>query len=367
MKSHSIQAGPNQKDTTAQAQRRSPPISVPLNQQPDIAAQLDAAAQGHSFAEVSVSPAPPGTIQPKLTVGAPDDKYEDEADHVAGQVMRMPDSAMQPSIGTHVTGRLLAGRIQHHPAGPTQIQRHRDEAAAYIGAHGLPVALPLPANAGEARQRVAAYVNNWNNAENHRVGLRNAWNAPNAIGAAQNMLIHLPAELNKPIGAPAQQAARVGLYHQWIAGNLASTERNIANSFTPPGGAAPVAANLTPIATNATSAAIGHDGGHFGFSLQAFIAGHAPPPLYLSAWLWNRGMGWTQALNQVFITEIIHTPAITDVHLVSPHFVGILNPHQNNNAAQLAAIGPAGGGQVAAEIRRLLQAGFTWNGATLHR
>src|SRR5689334_14569698 len=62
---------------------------------PDIPAQLGAAGQGHSFASVGVTPAPLGAIQPKLTVGAADDKYEDKADRVAGQVMRMPDSAIQ--------------------------------------------------------------------------------------------------------------------------------------------------------------------------------------------------------------------------------------------------------------------------------
>lgn len=34
-------------------------------------------------------------IQARLTVGKPDDKYEQEADRVADQVMRMPDSTVQ--------------------------------------------------------------------------------------------------------------------------------------------------------------------------------------------------------------------------------------------------------------------------------
>lgn len=33
---------------------------------------------------------PGGTLQPKLTVGAADDRYEHEADRMAEQVMRMP-------------------------------------------------------------------------------------------------------------------------------------------------------------------------------------------------------------------------------------------------------------------------------------
>jgi len=36
-----------------------------------------------------------GTIQAKLTIGQPNDKYEQEADRVADQVIRMPDSAIQ--------------------------------------------------------------------------------------------------------------------------------------------------------------------------------------------------------------------------------------------------------------------------------
>jgi len=36
-----------------------------------------------------------GVIQPKLTIGAPNDKYEQEADRVADQVMRMPDPQVQ--------------------------------------------------------------------------------------------------------------------------------------------------------------------------------------------------------------------------------------------------------------------------------
>jgi hypothetical protein len=37
----------------------------------------------------------PATLQPKLEIGQPDDKYEREADRVADQVMRMPDPAIQ--------------------------------------------------------------------------------------------------------------------------------------------------------------------------------------------------------------------------------------------------------------------------------
>ncbi|MBD1847219.1 DUF4157 domain-containing protein [Cyanobacteria bacterium FACHB-63] len=50
-------------------------------------------AWGHDFSKVSVLP-----VQRKLTVGQPNDPYEQEADRVAEQVMSMPDSATQQPI-----------------------------------------------------------------------------------------------------------------------------------------------------------------------------------------------------------------------------------------------------------------------------
>ncbi len=38
-------------------------------------------------------------LQAKLKIGAPDDKYEQEADQVADQVMRMPDAEVQGKPG----------------------------------------------------------------------------------------------------------------------------------------------------------------------------------------------------------------------------------------------------------------------------
>lgn len=37
-----------------------------------------------------------GTIQPKLRIGRPNDIYEQEADRVADEVMRMPEPTIQP-------------------------------------------------------------------------------------------------------------------------------------------------------------------------------------------------------------------------------------------------------------------------------
>jgi len=58
-----------------------------------------------------------GVIQPKLTVGAPDDEYEQEADRVADQVMRMPDPAIQRSAGCTSCGDLDEDQIQTKPIG----------------------------------------------------------------------------------------------------------------------------------------------------------------------------------------------------------------------------------------------------------
>jgi hypothetical protein len=38
-----------------------------------------------------------GVIQPKLRIGQANDRYEQEADRVAEQVMRMPEPAIQPT------------------------------------------------------------------------------------------------------------------------------------------------------------------------------------------------------------------------------------------------------------------------------
>ena len=49
------------------------------------------------------------TVQTKLTVGAPNDVYEQEADRVAGQVMSMPDAATQRPNQTGLPDGLKSG------------------------------------------------------------------------------------------------------------------------------------------------------------------------------------------------------------------------------------------------------------------
>ncbi len=48
---------------------------------------------GHDFSQVPVHPGVPGHIQPKLTVNEPEDQYEQEADRIDDQVIRMPEKS----------------------------------------------------------------------------------------------------------------------------------------------------------------------------------------------------------------------------------------------------------------------------------
>ena len=63
-------------------------------------------------------PAP--VLAPKLRLGAPDDRFEREADRVAEQVMRMPDPQLQPGGAEGPKIPLAQGheRVQAKPAGP---------------------------------------------------------------------------------------------------------------------------------------------------------------------------------------------------------------------------------------------------------
>ena len=62
-----------------------PPIAI------DARKQSKSPFTGHSFGQIAVRPLVSPRIQTKLTIGQPNDKYEQEADRVAEQVMRMPD------------------------------------------------------------------------------------------------------------------------------------------------------------------------------------------------------------------------------------------------------------------------------------
>lgn len=82
---------PQQNPLTSQArvpgllQRRQ--LLTPATNQP-VSHTPSATGRGFYFGNIPV-------LQPKLTIGQPNDKYEQEADHVADQVMRMPEPVIQ--------------------------------------------------------------------------------------------------------------------------------------------------------------------------------------------------------------------------------------------------------------------------------
>jgi hypothetical protein len=103
--------GKNSSDSSATPLRtgmfRSRPFSDPTvsdevspHQQelPDLQTQLERGARfNQSLSRMKVHPNKP-VIQPKITVGAPGDKYEQEADRMAQQVMSMPAAISHPPI-----------------------------------------------------------------------------------------------------------------------------------------------------------------------------------------------------------------------------------------------------------------------------
>ena len=52
---------------------------------------------GHDFSRISINPPTTRAIQTKLAINEPGDEYEQEADRVAEQVMRMPEPQLQRS------------------------------------------------------------------------------------------------------------------------------------------------------------------------------------------------------------------------------------------------------------------------------
>src|SRR6478672_9140162 len=52
---------------------------------------------GHDFGQIPVRVKSPANMQAKLMVNTPGDIYEQEADRVSEQVMRMPDPRLQPA------------------------------------------------------------------------------------------------------------------------------------------------------------------------------------------------------------------------------------------------------------------------------
>ncbi|OLP17677.1 hypothetical protein BST81_15265 [Leptolyngbya sp. 'hensonii'] len=77
-----------------------------------------------------------GKVQTKLTVGAPQDQYEQEADRVAAQVMQMPAPQPQPVHSVQRHGQGHEDQAQRHGDHDDQAQRHEEEDQAQTKAIG---------------------------------------------------------------------------------------------------------------------------------------------------------------------------------------------------------------------------------------
>ncbi|MEP0855601.1 DUF4157 domain-containing protein [Trichocoleus sp. DQ-U1] len=106
-----------------------PVATEQFGEQPDLQTQLDRATRfGHHFAQVKVYGDLPQVIQPKLTIGPPRDKYEQEADQVAAQVMAMPTPDSQSSVQRQpseeskspLTASILRAAQRQEPQQPIQ-------------------------------------------------------------------------------------------------------------------------------------------------------------------------------------------------------------------------------------------------------
>ncbi|MEP0755211.1 DUF4157 domain-containing protein [Trichocoleus sp. Lan] len=127
MRLHDPKKEPKNSSAQVKSQFQSRPFAVqakPQDQEtPDLQAQLESAQRfGHDFANISIqnpgSPTP-SRIQPKLTIGAPGDKYEQEADKTAAEVVQRLHAPV-PSYGrdfsqpeSEFVQRMKAGTVQN--------------------------------------------------------------------------------------------------------------------------------------------------------------------------------------------------------------------------------------------------------------
>ena len=87
----------------------------PQQETPDLQTQLERATRfGHNFGQVQVGDTP-AVIQPKLAIGAPGDKYEQEADQTAAQVMSMAAPANQQSVQREIAPEEEKEKLQTKP------------------------------------------------------------------------------------------------------------------------------------------------------------------------------------------------------------------------------------------------------------
>jgi hypothetical protein len=100
---------------------------------------------GHNFSKVRVQGAGAGILQAKLAVGEPNDQYEQEADRVAGEIMRMPNAGIQPGLVGERVSRLSNQVV---PRAPLQ-ERGGEGDEASTGEPQVAAPDALPANEDE--------------------------------------------------------------------------------------------------------------------------------------------------------------------------------------------------------------------------
>lgn len=116
----------------AQAKTQAPTQEVehPSSKQetPDLQTQLDRASRyGHNLGRMQARIQRSSAIQPKLTIGQPGDKYEQEADRVADSVMAMPAPTAQPKIQRQTEDEELQTKSSDSIPPSIQLQAEEEE------------------------------------------------------------------------------------------------------------------------------------------------------------------------------------------------------------------------------------------------
>ena len=100
----------------------------------------------HDFGRIPVYPPTAGVLQTKLAISTPGDQYEQEADQVADQVMRMPDPTLQRACAPCAAGWAPYPKCQDGKEG--LVQRKTEQVSDTAGVpdnflHGLGAGQPL--------------------------------------------------------------------------------------------------------------------------------------------------------------------------------------------------------------------------------
>jgi hypothetical protein len=160
MRTFAEQPKANQRDTTPKASKPDQPnsgarhdVSLPLYLQRSIGNQeaqrlLQGYAEGaprrlgHTFSQIPVRPPKADALQTKLAINKPGDEYEQEADRVAEQIMKMPEPKLQRTLGNQAVQRLLQNNAEEGSAlvNDTALQN----AGHFVDFANIPVFAPSP-------------------------------------------------------------------------------------------------------------------------------------------------------------------------------------------------------------------------------